>query len=70
MNMRQLEVQPRKRLGNTILLQSGLSGVFYNVTIVKIYLPKVRIRWINELKEVSTRYIGENGEKGTEKLII
>lgn len=31
--MRQFEVQPLKTLGNTTLLQSGLSGVLYNVTM-------------------------------------
>lgn len=33
MNMRQFEVQPLKRLGTTTLLQSGLSGVLYNLTM-------------------------------------
>lgn len=32
-NMRHFEVQPLKRLGTTTFLQSGLSGVLYNLTM-------------------------------------
>lgn len=32
-NMRQFQVQSLKRMGTTTLLQSGLSGVLYNVTM-------------------------------------
>lgn len=69
--MRQFEVQPLKRLGNTTLLQSGLSGVLYNVTMSgDIFALGENEMDQTKLKEVSIWYIGENGGKGTEKSII
>lgn len=62
--MRQFEVQPFRRPGTTTLLQSGLSGVLYHVTMSgDIFALGENEMDQTKLKEVSIWYIGEMGER-------
>lgn len=69
-NMRHFQVQPLKRLGTTAILQSGLSGVLYNLTMS----GDISALGENEMHQwtkgsIYLIYRGKWG-KGTEKHII